>query len=151
MEVTGSNPVPPKSLKRCYACDRLSLWRRGENPDVVKVFRQSVLVIGMNQHFRGYAVLLLKRHIREPHQLPPRARAELFAELMRAGRAVWRCFKPWKLNYACLGNEVPHVHWHIVPRYRKGPPPWLVREFRKGKPATEAVRRLLAARLRRFV
>jgi diadenosine tetraphosphate (Ap4A) HIT family hydrolase len=22
------------------------------------------------------------------------------------------------MNYASLGNVVPHVHWHIVPRYR---------------------------------
>lgn len=136
--------------KDCFVCGRIALWRKGRNPDVVKAYRQSVLVIGMNQHFRGYAVLLLKRHVREPHQLPDRARRQLSDELMRAGRAVWRCFRPWKLNYACLGNEVPHVHWHVIPRYRRGPAPWLVRKFRAGKPASEAVRRALARRLRRF-
>ncbi|MEK7476153.1 MAG: HIT family protein [Candidatus Coatesbacteria bacterium] len=137
--------------KGCAICERLALWRQGSNTDVVREFNQSVLVIGMNQHFRGYALLLLKRHVREPHQLPPKARRELFEELMRSADAVWRCFKPWKLNYACYGNAVPHMHWHIIPRKVKGPPPWLVREFREAKPASEAHRTRLARRLRRFM
>lgn len=118
---------------------------------MVKAFRQSVLVIGMNQRFRGYAILLLKRHITEPHQLPPAARRQLFDELMKAGRAVWRCFKPRKLNYACYGNAVPHVHWHIIPRKVPGPPAWLYPDFLKGKPVPERVRAKLAARLRRYL
>jgi len=118
---------------------------------MVREFKQSFLVMGYNQHFRGYAILLVKRHQREPHQLPPAARRQLFDELMESGEAVWRCFKPWKLNYACLGNEVPHVHWHIIPRYKKGPAPWLVGKFARGKPAAEKKRRELARALRRHL
>ncbi len=137
--------------KGCYICGRIALWRKGQNPDVVKEFKQSILVIGMNQHFAGYALLLLKKHVLEPHQLSARARRELFDELMRAGTAVWKCFKPAKLNYACYGNAVPHVHWHIIPRKVIGPPPWLVREFRAAKPASEKRRARLARRLRRYL
>jgi diadenosine tetraphosphate (Ap4A) HIT family hydrolase len=137
--------------KPCPICAKIALLKKGGNPDLVREFRQSFLVMGFNQHFKGYAILLLKRHVREPHQLSPVARRQLFEELMRAGNAVWRCFKPWKLNYASLGNEVPHVHWHIIPRYKKGPAPWLVREFAKGKPAPERMRRRLAVRLGRFL
>lgn len=139
----------------CPICKRVALWRKGINPDVVTVFRQSVLVAGANQHFRGYAVLLLKRHVREPHQLPPRARRELFDELMRSGSAVWKAFRPWKLNYACYGNAVPHIHWHIIPRYRsdsrRKSPPWLIREFRSGKPAGEAERARIVAAIQRHL
>ena len=135
----------------CPVCAKIALLKKDGNPDMVREFRQSFLIMGYNQHFRGYAILLLKRHLREPHQLPPAARRQLFDELMRAGEAVWRAFKPWKLNYACLGNEVPHVHWHIIPRYRKGPAPWLVGKFAGGKAAPAECRRNLAVRLRKFL
>jgi len=79
------------------------------------------------------------------------ARSQFFDELMRAGRAVWQCFKPRKLDYACYGNVVPHVHWHIIPRKVKGPPPWTVSKFAKGKPASPEFRLRLARRLRRYV
>ena len=32
-------------------------------------------------------------------------------------QAIWNVVKPLKLNYECLGNLEPHVHWHVFPRY----------------------------------
>ena len=29
-----------------------------------------------------------------------------------------RLFKVDKINLACLGNMTPHIHWHIIPRWR---------------------------------
>lgn len=31
--------------------------------------------------------------------------------------------EPVKLNYSILGNSVPHLHTHVVPRYREDPRP----------------------------
>jgi diadenosine tetraphosphate (Ap4A) HIT family hydrolase len=43
--------------------------------------------------------------------------------------SIARCFRPHKLNYELLGNQVPHLHWHLFPRYRDDPehlhPVWL--------------------------
>jgi diadenosine tetraphosphate (Ap4A) HIT family hydrolase len=36
---------------------------------------------------------------------------------MRAGGALVKTFKPWKMNYSCYGNVDPHIHWHLFPRY----------------------------------
>jgi diadenosine tetraphosphate (Ap4A) HIT family hydrolase len=30
-------------------------------------------------------------------------------------------FSPEKINYELLGNMVPHIHWHIVPRFATEP------------------------------
>ena len=30
-------------------------------------------------------------------------------------------FRPDKVNYELLGNMVPHMHWHVVPRFRTDP------------------------------
>jgi diadenosine tetraphosphate (Ap4A) HIT family hydrolase len=44
-------------------------------------------------------------------------------EVLAAGRAVQARFKPVKLNYMTLGNTVPHVHTHVLPRYQDDPAP----------------------------
>lgn len=38
-------------------------------------------------------------------------------EVLQVARIVTRVFEPCHLNYDLLGNLVPHVHTHIVPRY----------------------------------
>ena len=32
-------------------------------------------------------------------------------------RAIEEAFRPRKMNYELLGNQVPHLHWHLFPRY----------------------------------
>ena len=53
--------------------------------------------------------------------MPAEERVLLFQELMIAGEAISAAFKPWKLNYASLGNVDEHIHWHIMPRYESDP------------------------------
>ena len=36
---------------------------------------------------------------------------------MQASRASKIGLTPWKMNQACFGNAVPHIHWHLIPRY----------------------------------
>ena len=38
-------------------------------------------------------------------------------------RAIAAAFRPRKLNYELLGNTVPHLHWHLFPRYDDDPSP----------------------------
>ncbi len=35
--------------------------------------------------------------------------------------AIARVFQPVKMNYELLGNQVPHIHWHLVPRLATDP------------------------------
>ena len=67
--------------------------------------------------FPGYCILYFRRHVTELFELTPAERGQLVEDLSRLARAIVECCRPAKLNYACLGNEVPHLHWHIVPRY----------------------------------
>lgn len=102
----------------CLAVDRA---RTGENRFLVREFETSVLVVHDIQFYAGHCVLLLKNHVRELHQIPAVEYSLLMNELVRSGAAIAEAFKPWKLNYQCLGNEVPHIHWHIIPRYNGDP------------------------------
>lgn len=102
-------------------CRRVELCRQGKNPHLIHAFRQSYFVVGDHQ-FRGYSLLLLlKRHVRELHELSLQESREFSDELRLAGRAIAQTFQPWKMNYLCLGNQEEHVHWHILPRYEEDP------------------------------
>jgi diadenosine tetraphosphate (Ap4A) HIT family hydrolase len=43
--------------------------------------------------------------------------------VLSVGRAVQAVFSPIKVNYFLLGNTVPHLHTHVIPRYRDDPWP----------------------------
>jgi len=66
----------------------------------------------------GYCLVVWRlSHVAEPTQLEPEAADAYWHEVLAAGRAVTAAFKPVKVNYFTLGNTVPHLHTHIVPRY----------------------------------
>jgi diadenosine tetraphosphate (Ap4A) HIT family hydrolase len=37
---------------------------------------------------------------------------------MTVEAALREIMAPDKINLASLGNVVPHLHWHVIPRYR---------------------------------
>jgi diadenosine tetraphosphate (Ap4A) HIT family hydrolase len=62
-------------------------------------------------------------HVVEPTELSAPEAMRFWLELLHAGRAVERVFGPVKMNYDILGNSVPHLHVHLVPRYADDPRP----------------------------
>lgn len=58
------------------------------------------------------------RHVREMSDLPPAERAQLMERVFAAELALREILAPEKLNLASLGNLVPHLHWHVVPRWQ---------------------------------
>jgi diadenosine tetraphosphate (Ap4A) HIT family hydrolase len=81
------------------------------------------LQLAKNQYARGYCTLIFREHATELHELLPEKQAALMRDLARAGTAIARVFKPDKMNHQLLGNLMPHIHWHIVPRYWGDPAP----------------------------
>jgi diadenosine tetraphosphate (Ap4A) HIT family hydrolase len=82
-------------------------------------------------HFSpGYAVALWKLgHVAEPTELTEDEAAGYWLEVLRVGRAIEDRFQPIKMNYEILGNTVPHLHTHLVPRYRDDANPGLPLPF----------------------
>lgn len=73
---------------------------------------------------RGYTVAIWRgRHVSELHDLTADEIGRYMSEVSRVGRAIADHFAAAKLNYEILGNRVPHVHTHIVPRYLDDPAP----------------------------
>jgi diadenosine tetraphosphate (Ap4A) HIT family hydrolase len=68
--------------------------------------------------YPGFCRVILKRHARELSDLGEGERSALMAVVFAVEEAVRETMQPDKMNVASLGNMTPHVHWHIVPRYR---------------------------------
>jgi diadenosine tetraphosphate (Ap4A) HIT family hydrolase len=83
----------------------------------------SNLHLSKNQYASGYCVLMYRGHAIELHQVPPEKQAAFMRDLLKAGAAIARVFNPIKMNYQLLGNLIPHLHWHLIPRYYGDPAP----------------------------
>jgi len=67
---------------------------------------------------RGYAYVIWKGpHVAEPNELSSEEAAGFWAEVGRVAAAIERHYEPLKMNWMSLGNSVPHLHVHLVPRY----------------------------------
>ena len=66
----------------------------------------------------GFLRVILNRHEREMTDLAEADRAAFMAVVFAAEAHARRCLGPDKMTLASLGNMVPHLHWHVIPRWR---------------------------------
>ncbi len=57
-------------------------------------------------------------HVREMSDLVPTDAERLMATVLTVERVLREQLAPDKVNLAALGNVVPHLHWHVIPRWR---------------------------------
>jgi len=67
--------------------------------------------------YPGFCRVILARHVREMTDLGEAERDRLMGVVFTVERAVRDAMAPHKMNVASLGNMVPHVHWHVIPRF----------------------------------
>jgi diadenosine tetraphosphate (Ap4A) HIT family hydrolase len=101
----------------CLFCQKLLKHAQLPDDELVWQFPHSVAQLGPWQYYHGYCILIARRHACELSQLPPPERQAYVEEMMTLARALETGFQPRKLNYELLGNQVPHLHWHLFPRY----------------------------------
>jgi diadenosine tetraphosphate (Ap4A) HIT family hydrolase len=115
----------------CPFCRKLADPDGWPAADVVWTFPHSVAVLGPWQFYTGYCLLVSRKHAAELSQLGS-ARLSYLADMALLAEAIEACFDPHKLNYELLGNQVPHLHWHLFPRYAGDPdrlrPVWFALE-----------------------
>lgn len=62
--------------------------------------------------------MALKWHCEELYRLSDKDRKSFLEDMSRISRALSEAFNPDKMNYELLGNGMPHLHWHLIPRYK---------------------------------
>ncbi len=101
----------------CTMCNR---WNNDSDLRIIPL-KHSFVTLNRDQFFPGYVLLFTREHVTELFHLKPRMRGELMEEVSRVAQALQTVFQPDKINYELLGNMVPHMHWHLVPRFATDP------------------------------
>ncbi len=76
----------------------------------------SVILVD-DANYPGFCRVIWREHVREMSDLSHDDRLLLNEAVYQVEQAVREVMQPLKVNVASLGNVVPHLHWHIIPRY----------------------------------
>ena len=79
------------------------------------------VILADEPDYPGFLCVIVKDHIKEMTNLPTAGQAALMRVVFAAEAALREVMQPDKINLASLGNVVPHVHWHVIPRYENDP------------------------------
>ena len=103
-----------------HSCPMCSKWH--DDPDMrIAELGQCYAMLNRDQFFPGYTFVFTKSHVTELFHLEPEVRTAVMEEVTATACVLYKLFKPAKMNYELLGNMVPHMHWHLVPRFRDDP------------------------------
>jgi len=81
-------------------------------------FEHSVAFLDYDQEsYVGRTLLILKQHHDHLHCTPIALQQAVAVEMTRLTTALLTTFGGIRANHLSLGNQVAHLHWHIVPRY----------------------------------
>jgi diadenosine tetraphosphate (Ap4A) HIT family hydrolase len=88
-------------------------------------------VLWQNEHLRvidacdqlypGFTRVIWMAHVVEMTDLSAAEQAELLRVVLLVERVQRAELKPDKVNLAAFGNVVPHLHWHVIPRWQDDP------------------------------
>lgn len=71
-----------------------------------------------NQYYSGRCVVAYHRHCEEIYEMTEEERKNFFQDVSDVAEIIKNKYAADKMNYAIYGDEVPHVHMHLVPKYR---------------------------------
>jgi diadenosine tetraphosphate (Ap4A) HIT family hydrolase len=75
------------------------------------------VVLVQDADYPGYCRVIWRSHVKEMTDLAPEERAHCMRIVFALERVLRDVLDPHKINLACLGNQSPHVHWHVIPRF----------------------------------
>ena len=130
----------------CELCELVasagaSLVHRGE---------KFAVILADEAHYPGFARVIWHAHVREMSDLADEDRLLLNDAVWKLEQSVREVMQPLKVNVASLGNVVPHLHWHVIPRYADDahfPAPVWAPAVRATDAAVLAARRALLPRV----
>lgn len=98
-----------KTVPGCELCELAApvAWR-GE--------KYSVIIVD-DANYPGFCRVIWHEHVRELSDLASEDRLLLGEAVYLLEQAVRGTMAPHKVNVASLGNVVPHLHWHVIPRF----------------------------------
>jgi len=110
---------PTVNDNTCRACQ--GIWPKEDH--LIADLGLSKVYLHEDQFFPGWTVVVFKRHATELFHLAPTERIQLMEEVNRVAKTLAQVYEAKKINYELLGNQLPHIHWHVIPRLASDPAP----------------------------
>ncbi len=99
--------MTPDACPLCRDAGGTVLWHNGQ---------LRVIAVDDDAH-PGFTRVIWREHVAEMTQLPPQARNDIMAAVWLVEQTQRRILQADKINLAQFGNMVPHLHWHVIPRW----------------------------------
>ena len=127
------------------ACDLCNLLAAPGAALIWSDDRVSVVAVD-EPEYPGFTRVVWNAHVKEMTDLAPLERVRVMDVVWAVEAAQRAVMAPEKVNLASFGNMTPHVHWHVIPRYRDDahfPNPTWAPAVRTSTPEVLAARRAL--------
>ena len=79
------------------------------------------VILADEADYPGFLRVVVNAHVKEMSDLSISNQENLMRVVFAAEAALRKVMQPDKINLASLGNVVPHLHWHVIPRYEDDP------------------------------
>jgi diadenosine tetraphosphate (Ap4A) HIT family hydrolase len=112
------------------------------------------VILANEPNYPGFARVIWNGHVREMSDLADADRLLVNEAVWKLEQAVREVMQPLKVNVASLGNVVPHLHWHVIPRYADDahfPAPVWAQAVRETDAAVLEQRRALLPQLKQAI
>jgi diadenosine tetraphosphate (Ap4A) HIT family hydrolase len=81
----------------------------------------STLYLFREQSYKGRCIVAYKGHVNELFELEDNELELFMKDVKRAAETLQKVFAPGKINYGAYSDKLPHLHFHLVPKYEDGP------------------------------
>ena len=81
----------------------------------------STLYLFKEQTYRGRCLVAFNGHNNALFDLTDEERDLFMKDVTRAAKAMKLAFDVNKVNYGAYSDKMPHLHFHLVPKYEDGP------------------------------
>jgi len=129
------------------ACDPDCPLCGGDGGQVVLRTELLRVVLADEADYPGLCRVIVNAHAREMTDLTPGQIARVMGAVFAVEDALRAVLAPHKVNLASLGNQTPHLHWHVIPRWADDAhfpqPIWGARQREPDSHALEARRAAL--------
>jgi Diadenosine tetraphosphate (Ap4A) hydrolase and other HIT family hydrolases len=80
----------------------------------------STVYLFKEQSYRGRCVVAYNNHVNELFELEDKDLELYMKDVKKVAAAIKNAFSPNKINYGAYSDKLPHLHFHIVPKYEDG-------------------------------
>jgi diadenosine tetraphosphate (Ap4A) HIT family hydrolase len=132
-----------QAVANCVLCDTTG-------GDLVWQDARCRVIVADEPDYPGFVRVVWQAHVAESSDLTVADRQHLLAVVDQVERVTRAVMTPDKINLAALGNVVPHLHWHVIPRFRDDahfPAPIWAESVRTVAPVVQQARRSAALHL----